>query len=156
LLEQISLLAERTRALAEADAVLPPLPGGVGNAIMEAFLLPPSRLIGDLKRLLEAAIERGEVEPRREDEYYVVYLARHNLVPGAAPERVAALAAAGGLHGQAAEDAESLETHGGSDDGPGGIEDDGHDGDPKRPRPGVLACGHDPDNDPCQAVGEYD
>jgi poly(A) polymerase len=84
LLEQISALADRVDVLAEADAKLPPLPGGVGNAIMTAFEIPPSRLIGDLKRALEGAIERGELEARREDAYYVAYIARQNLVPNAA------------------------------------------------------------------------
>jgi poly(A) polymerase len=132
LLEQISALADRVHALAEQDAKLPPLPGGVGNAIMEAFELPPSRLIGDLKRALEAAIERGELEPRREDAYYVAHIARQNLVPNVAPEKLAAIIAAGGdLH---APD---------SDEGP-------HKGvDPDDPSPGVLSCGHDPENDPC-------
>ncbi|HEU4614790.1 MAG TPA: metal-dependent phosphohydrolase, partial [Kofleriaceae bacterium] len=65
--------------LAEEDAKQPPLPGGVGNAIMDAFELAPSRLIGDLKRQLEGAIEKGELEARREDAYYVAYLARNNL-----------------------------------------------------------------------------
>jgi poly(A) polymerase len=130
LLEQISALADRVQALAEEDAKLPPLPGGVGNAIMDAFELAPSRLIGDLKRVLEGAIERRELEPRREDAYYVAYLARHDLVPGASPEKRAELVASGG---------------GTPDDieGP-------HKGiDPDDPSPGVLACGHDPDNDPC-------
>ena len=73
--------------LAEADAKLPPLPGGVGNAIMEAFELAPSRLIGDLKRALEGAIERGELEPRREDAYYVAHIARSGDTPGTRPSR---------------------------------------------------------------------
>jgi hypothetical protein len=36
-------------------------------------------------------------------------------------------------------------------------DDSDDDGDPERPRPGVLACGHDPDNDPCAAerVGAF-
>jgi hypothetical protein len=135
LLEQISALADRVERLAEADAKLPPLPSGVGNAIMEAFEIPPSRLIGDLKRTLEQAIERGALEARREDAYYVAHLAREGLVPGVSPERAAALIAAGGtLEGPDPED--DLE-------GP-------HKGvDPDDPSPGVLACGHDPDNDPC-------
>src|SRR5882672_4717639 len=54
-LEQISELASRIRTLAELDARLPPLPGGIGDAIMKAFQLPPSRLIGEVKRSLEAA-----------------------------------------------------------------------------------------------------
>ncbi len=130
LLEQISALADRVQVLAEHDAKLPPLPGGVGNAIMEAFELPPSRLIGDLKRTLEAAIERGELEPRREDAYYVAHLARQDAVPGVAPAKREALIASGG----------------------GTVDDDEgpHKGvDPDDPSPGVLACGHDPENDPC-------
>jgi poly(A) polymerase len=135
LLEQISALADRVERLAEADAKLPPLPGGVGNAIMAAFEIPPSRLIGDLKRALEQAIERDELEPRREDAYYVAYLARSGLVPGVSPERTAALIAAGGA----------------LDEPPGGDDLEGpYKGpDPDDPSPGVLACGHDPENDPC-------
>jgi poly(A) polymerase len=139
LLEQISALADRAVVLAEADAKLPPLPTGVGTAIMDAFGIPPSRLIGDLKRTLEAAIERGELEPRREDAYYVAHIAREALVPGVAPERAAALIAAGG-DDRAPDDAEGL-----------------HKGvDPDDPSPGVLACGHDPDNDPCAVVRHRD
>jgi poly(A) polymerase len=134
ILEQISALADRVVVLAEEDAKLPPLPGGVGNAIMTAFEIPPSRLIGDLKRALEGAIERQEIEARREDAYYVAYIARQNLVPNVAPEKLAAIIEAGGSVGDANND--ELE-------GP-------HKGvDPHDPSPGVLACGHDPENDPC-------
>jgi poly(A) polymerase len=134
LLEQISALADRVHLLAEADAKLPPLPSGVGNAIMAAFELPPSRLIGDLKRALEQAIERGELAARREDPYYVAYLARQALIPGVEPERTAALIAAGGDLEPPSDD---------DDEGP-------HKGpDLDDPSPGVLACGHDPENDPC-------
>jgi poly(A) polymerase len=136
LLEQISALADRVHVLADADAKLPPLPSGVGNAIMAAFELAPSRLIGDLKRALEQAIERGELEARREDAYYVAHLARHALVPGVDPERAAALIAAGGELEPPPDDDEDLE---GLYKGP----------DPDDPSPGVLACGHDPENDPC-------
>jgi len=135
LLEQISALADRVHLLAEADAKLPPLPGGVGNAIMAAFEIAPSRLIGDLKRALEQAIERGELEARREDAYYVAHIARLGLVPNVPPDKIDALIAAGGAIGDdaAIDDAE------GPYKGP----------DPDDPSPGVLACGHDPDNDPC-------
>jgi len=133
LLEQIAALADRVEDLAEQDAKLPPLPGGVGNAIMEAFELAPSRLIGDLKRALEGAIGTGELEPRREDAYYVAYLARQNLVPNVPEEKREQLITAGGALAATDDDIE----------GP-------HKGvDPDDPSPGVLACGHDPDNDPC-------
>lgn len=135
LLEQISALADRVQRLAEEDAKQPPLPGGVGNAIMDAFELAPSRLIGDLKRALEGAIESGELEARREDAYYVAYIARKDLVPNVAAEKRDALIAAGGAIGEAAEDDDVEGMHKGVD------RDD--------PSPGVLACGHDPENDPC-------
>ena len=137
LLEQIAALADRVEILVEQDAKLPPLPGGVGNAIMTAFEIAPSRLIGDLKRLLETAIEQGVLEARREDAYYIAHLAREGLVPGASEAQRTELIAAGGLIGdEAAAATDDLE-------GP-------HKGfDPGDPSPGVLACGHDPDNDPC-------
>jgi hypothetical protein len=88
-----------------------------------------------LKRALEQAIEAGELEARREDAYYVAHIARRGLVPDVAPDKLAALIEAGGAIGDEA-------VH---DDVEGpykGVE-------PDDPSPGVLACGHDPDNDPC-------
>jgi muconolactone delta-isomerase len=46
------------------------------DAIMTRFALPPSRRVGELRRLCEEAIERGELEERREADYYLDYLAR--------------------------------------------------------------------------------
>lgn len=137
LLEQISALSDRVEKLVAEDSKLPPLPGGVGTAIMEAFELRPSRLIGDLKRALETSIENGEIEARREDAYYVAHLARIGLIPDVSEDKRAALIAAGGLIGDAARDAD--------DDLEGPHKGVDHDD----PAPGVLSCGHDPDNDPC-------
>jgi poly(A) polymerase len=80
LLLQINQLATRIRELRELDARQPPLPTGLGTAICERFGIPPSRKIGDLKRALEEACERGELEERREDGYYLDWLARSGLV----------------------------------------------------------------------------
>jgi poly(A) polymerase len=73
-LSQISELAERIRVLSEEDAKLPPLPTGVGDEIMRAFALQPSRLIGDIKRALEKAIDTGEIEARMPNEAYVEFV----------------------------------------------------------------------------------
>ncbi|HVU52828.1 MAG TPA: HD domain-containing protein, partial [Polyangia bacterium] len=70
----IHALKERILAIRELDARVPPLPPGLGNAIMETFGLPPSKRIGDLRKLCEEAVERGELEERREAAYYVEYL----------------------------------------------------------------------------------
>lgn len=132
LLEQISALSDRIDHLATEDAKLPPLPGGVGLAIMDAFEIPPSKQVGDLKKQLEAAIERGEIEPRREDAYYVAWLARSSLVPGLSPDDARRIAAAGGLPDGAPDPADPAR------------EPDDHDGDPDRPREGSLDCASDP------------
>jgi poly(A) polymerase len=55
---------------------VPPLPTGIGNVIMEHFGLPPSKQIGDLKHALEAAVDAGELEARREAEYYLAHVAK--------------------------------------------------------------------------------
>jgi poly(A) polymerase len=73
----IDQLAVRISALAAQDAKLPPLPSGLGNELMTAFALPPSRRIGELKSALEAAVEAGELEPQRESAYYVKFIADH-------------------------------------------------------------------------------
>ncbi|HEY5284176.1 MAG TPA: HDIG domain-containing metalloprotein [Polyangia bacterium] len=75
----VDALMQRIMAVRELDARMPPLPPGVGNAIMEAFALSPSRRIGELRKLCEDAIERGELVERQPSEYYVDYLRRQGI-----------------------------------------------------------------------------
>jgi poly(A) polymerase len=81
LLHQISELQRRIEDIVEKDARVPPLPTGLGNAIMERFGIPPSKRIGELKQALETAVERGDLDARREDDYYLTWLAESGLVP---------------------------------------------------------------------------
>jgi poly(A) polymerase len=81
LLHQISELQRRIEDIVEKDAKVPPLPTGLGNAIMERFGIPPSKRIGELKQALEAAIGCGDLEARREDDYYLAWLVESGLVP---------------------------------------------------------------------------
>jgi len=74
-LNQIEELAGRIRSLAAEDAKLPPLPTGVGDAVMKAFGIPPSRKIGEIKKQLEEAIEKGEIAERLPCEDYVAFVA---------------------------------------------------------------------------------
>ncbi len=74
-LNQIEELAARISALAAEDAKQPPLPTGIGDAVMKAFNLPPSRLIGDIKKKLEAGVEKGEIPPHLSSEEYVEMIA---------------------------------------------------------------------------------
>lgn len=75
-LNQIDELAARITSLAAEDAKQPPLPSGVGDLVMKAFGIPPSRRIGEMKKLLEAAIEAGEIEARLPSEAYVEFIAK--------------------------------------------------------------------------------
>lgn len=75
-LRSISDLARRIEDLRAQDAIVPPLPTGIGNLIMERFALPPSRQIGELKEALERAVETGELEPHRDADYYMPFVER--------------------------------------------------------------------------------
>jgi poly(A) polymerase len=77
----IHALKERILAIRALDARIPPLPPGLGNAIMEEFKIPPSKRIGDLRKLCEDAIERGELEERRDAAYYIEYLRKQSPSP---------------------------------------------------------------------------
>jgi poly(A) polymerase len=79
-IRNIEALKERILAIRALDARVPPLPAGLGNAIMEAFAIPPSKRIGDLRKLCEEAVERGELEERREADYYIAYLRKSGAV----------------------------------------------------------------------------
>lgn len=73
----INELSARISALAAEDAQVPPLPTGLGNALMEQLGIGPSRLIGDIKRTLEVVIAEGQLEPQRDSAYYVEYVLAH-------------------------------------------------------------------------------
>jgi poly(A) polymerase len=75
-LQQIDELASRIGSLAAEDAKLPPLPTGVGDAVMKAFAIPPSRKIGEIKKALEEMIAKQEIEERQPSEYYVELIAK--------------------------------------------------------------------------------
>ncbi len=79
---QISLLAKRIAELQEQDNKIPPLPKGLGTAIMNAFGIPPSKRLGDLMRHLAEAVEAGELEAQEPADYYLAYLASHSAEYG--------------------------------------------------------------------------
>ena len=73
-LQQIEELQQRITQLAAEDAIQPPLPSGIGDEMMRAFGLPPSRKIGDMMKALEDAIATGEIEPHQPAEAYVGFV----------------------------------------------------------------------------------
>ena len=77
-LQQIDELQARIGSLAAEDARVPALPSGIGDEIMRAFGMPPSRKVGDVKRMLELAVESGEIAPQQDPSAYIEFL-RANL-----------------------------------------------------------------------------
>ena len=73
-LQQIEELQQRIGLLAAEDAQVPSLPSGIGDAIMRAFGLPPSRKVGDIKCKLDEAVAAGEVAPHQPAEAYIEFL----------------------------------------------------------------------------------
>jgi poly(A) polymerase len=76
-LYQLKDLQERIAKLAAEDAKEPALPKGLGDELMRAFELPPSRLIGDLRRALEAAVESGELAAGLGADVYIDFVRNH-------------------------------------------------------------------------------
>ncbi len=79
-LDAISELARRVREIQEMDAKVPPLPKGVGTAISERFGIAPSPRLGELMKVLKAAVEDGRLDAQREASYYLDWLVAERLV----------------------------------------------------------------------------
>ncbi|MFO0648286.1 MAG: HDIG domain-containing protein [Polyangiales bacterium] len=79
-LDAISELARRVREIQEMDAKIPPLPKGVGTAISERFGIAPSPRLGELMKVLKAAVEEGRLDAQREASYYLDWLVAEKLV----------------------------------------------------------------------------
>lgn len=73
-LRQISALASRVAEVQKTDAKVEPLPKGLGTQIISHFQLPPSKLVGDLRKRLSDEAEAGNIESHREADYYVAWL----------------------------------------------------------------------------------
>jgi len=76
-MRMLSELSERIETLAVEDARVPPLPKGLGDHLMREFGIPPSRQLGTIMRALEMAADSGEIESRRDADYYVEVVARN-------------------------------------------------------------------------------
>ena len=76
-LAQIDELQARIAKLALEDAQVPPLPSGIGDAIMKAFSLKPSKQIGIIKKQLESAVEAGELPGHQDIDFYIAFLSEN-------------------------------------------------------------------------------
>jgi poly(A) polymerase len=93
---QLKDLQRRISALAEEDAKVAPLPKGLGDALMQAFGLPPSRRLGELRRAIELAVESGELPAQQPNEVYIDFVRQHPARFGFEPDVAAGPDAAAG------------------------------------------------------------
>ena len=75
--ERLHELEERAKEIAARDAIVPNLPRGLGDALMAAFGVPPSKRLGELEAALEKAVEAGRVQPQQPVDYYVSFVSEH-------------------------------------------------------------------------------
>lgn len=68
---QINELERRIMEIREQDAIVSPLPGGLGNAIMEAYNITPGPILGVIRRTLEQDVASGKIEGHQDASYYV-------------------------------------------------------------------------------------
>lgn len=84
---QLKELTGRIDRLLEEDNKPKPLPKGLGELLISEFQLPPSKLIGDIRKQLEQAVESGELPLQASFETYVDFVRQHpdrfNLPPHA-------------------------------------------------------------------------
>jgi poly(A) polymerase len=71
---QLAELHDRMEKIAREDARKPPLPKGIGNAIMEEFSVPPGRELGALRTWLESEIEEGNLAAQADPAIYLKHL----------------------------------------------------------------------------------
>lgn len=86
-MQQLKTMQMRILALRELDAKPKALPKGLGEAIIAEFKLPPSKLVGDIRKALEEAVETGDLPLQAEFGVYLDFVrqnaARWNLQLGA-------------------------------------------------------------------------
>jgi poly(A) polymerase len=87
---QIKTLNDRIEKLLEEDSRPKALPKGLGEALIAEFSLPPSKLVGDIRRALETAVESGELPGLAEFSVYLDYVRAHrsrfNLPAASGPQ----------------------------------------------------------------------
>ena len=79
-LANISELARKLRDLKARDAMVEPLPAGMGHVLVQALQQRPGPRIGALKQTLRALCEAGELESGRSPDYYLDALRERALL----------------------------------------------------------------------------
>lgn len=74
---QLKTMQERIEQLRALDEKPKALPKGLGEALIREFSLPPSKLVGDIRKALQKAVEEGELPLQGDFGIYLDFV-RHN------------------------------------------------------------------------------
>ncbi len=89
---QLKTLCDRIEKLQAEDAKPKALPKGLGELIISEFQLPPSKLVGDIRKSLVESVEAGELPLQAPFEVYIAFI-RDNADRFALPEHSRTLSA---------------------------------------------------------------
>lgn len=81
-MQQLKVMQLRIEALRELDAKPKALPKGLGEAIIAEFQLPPSKLVGVIRKALEDAVEREELPLQADFRVYLDFVRQNAAVWG--------------------------------------------------------------------------
>lgn len=73
-LVQLKTLVTRIERIQEEDSKPKALPKGLGLAVIAEFKLPPSKLVGDILKALQHAVETGELPLQADFQVYVQFV----------------------------------------------------------------------------------
>lgn len=74
---QLKTMCDRIEQLRAEDEKPKALPKGLGQLLIDEFQLPPSKLVGDLRKELERAVESGELPLQADSSVYVDFVRAH-------------------------------------------------------------------------------
>lgn len=73
-MQQLKTMQQRILSLREVDAKPKALPKGLGEAIIAEFKLPPSKIVGDIRKALEQAVEDGDLPLQADFDVYLDFV----------------------------------------------------------------------------------
>jgi len=81
-MQQLKVMQRRIETLRELDAKPKALPKGLGEAIIAEFQLPPSKLVGVIRKALEDAVERQELPLQADFRVYLDFVRQNAALWG--------------------------------------------------------------------------
>lgn len=86
-LAQLKTMHDRIECLRAQDEKPKALPKGLGEALIREFQLPPSKLVGDIRKALQTAVELGELPLHADFSVYLDFVRQNAARLGLPPQK---------------------------------------------------------------------